>query len=450
MRKLFGTDGIRGKANRFPMDALTAFRVGAAVGQRFRDAGGQHRPRVLIGRDTRVSSTMIEAAICAGLCAVGSDAVQVGVISTPGVAYLTRTLGADAGIVISASHNPFVDNGIKIFGSDGFKLPDTTELEIERMILAEKVDDLLVEPHAVGSVLTLEQGPDTYLDALVASMDGKRLDGMKLVIDCANGAAYKTAPELFRRLGADLLAIGISPDGRNINKACGSTHIATLSQVVRDTGANLGVAFDGDADRAIFVDGEGREVDGDHIMAVCAIELKRAEKLPHDTLVATVMSNQGLVKAMEEHGIRVERTDVGDRYVVEAMRREGFGFGGEQSGHLIFMEHATSGDGLLTALQVLKIMVETGRGISDLACVMTSYPQVLKNLMVAYKRPIEELAGVQAAIARVEERLAGNGRVLVRYSGTESKARVMIEGSDEAAIAGYADEIIRALDAELN
>jgi phosphoglucosamine mutase len=450
MRKLFGTDGIRGKANQYPMDALTAYRVGAAVGHYFRDNSGERKPRVLIGRDTRVSGTMLESAIAAGLCAVGSEAMLVGVVSTPAVAYLTHTNGTDAGIVISASHNPFVDNGIKIFANDGFKLPDSKEEEIEQLILEGNIEDLYVAPHEVGSARPMGDIAETYKRALIASMDGRRLDGMRIVIDCANGAAFRLAPELFSALGATLVSIGVNPDGLNINKACGSTHIANLQEAVRAHKAQMGVAFDGDADRAIFVDGNGDEVDGDHIMAICAVELKKAQKLPHDTLVATVMSNLGLTKAMSAHGINVRRTDVGDRYVVEEMRNGGFGFGGEQSGHLIFMEHATSGDGLLTALQILKIMVDTGKNLSDLASVMTSYPQVLKNLIVTYKRPIEELASVVSTIQHVEEKLADNGRVLVRFSGTENKARVMIEGDDRTAINQYADEIIHALDAELN
>ncbi|RJO66080.1 MAG: phosphoglucosamine mutase [Myxococcales bacterium] len=449
MRKLFGTDGIRGTANIPPMDAPTAYKVGAAVGSHFR-AANRH-PKIYIGRDTRLSGAMLEGALASGLCAVGAEAVSLGVVTTPGVAHLTRTTDADAGVMISASHNPFIDNGIKIFSHDGFKLPDDEEEKIEALIFKENPDDLNAQPHEIGSITFWNDAEELYIAALATSVGADvSLKGMKIVVDCANGAAYRIAPETLGRLGIDLKTVGVTPDGRNINKACGSLHPPLLQDEVRRHGADLGVAFDGDADRAIFVDAAGDVVDGDQIMAICARKLKQEGKLRRDTLVATVMSNIGLERAMNKLGVKVVKTAVGDRYVVEEMRAKGYNFGGEQSGHLIFLDHGTSGDGILTALQVMSIVSQTGRPLRELAGLMTVYPQVLKNLMVAYKRPLGELESVQRAIADAEARLGRDGRVLVRYSGTENKARVMVEGLDRDLINRCADEIITALDAELN
>lgn len=448
MRKLFGTDGIRGKANQYPMDAKTAVRVGAAIGHYFQHRN--KRPQILIGRDTRLSGSMIEAALISGLCAVGCQVKPLGVISTPGVAHLTRSSHAEAGVVISASHNPFVDNGIKIFSTDGFKLPDDTELQIEQLILDTEVSDLYVAPHKVGQVVESEEGWREYAESLTSTMEGRRLDKLRIVLDCANGAAFRIAPYAFERLGATVFPIGIDPDGLNINRACGSLHINKLQQAVRENKADLGVAFDGDADRAIFVDADSREVDGDQIMAICAKRFKEEGCLAHDTLVTTVMSNLGLDHAMADAGVSVIKTAVGDRYVVKEMRAKGYNFGGEQSGHLIFLKHSTSGDGVLTALQVIKIMIDTGKPLSELGAVMVRLPQVLKNMLVTYKRPIEELDIALACIRSVEEKLGNRGRVLVRYSGTEQKVRVMVEGDDEKDIDRYADDILSALDSELN
>lgn len=448
MRKLFGTDGIRGKANQYPMDAKTAIRVGAAIGHYFQQKN--ERPQILIGRDTRLSGSMIEAALVSGLCAVGCQVKPLGVISTPGVAHLTRSSHAEAGVVISASHNPFVDNGIKIFSTDGFKLPDDTELQIEQLILDTEVSDLYVAPHKVGQVVETDDGWREYAESLTSTMEGRRLDKLRIVLDCANGAAYQIAPYAFELLGATVFPIGIAPDGLNINRACGSLHIEKLQQAVSKNKADLGVAFDGDADRAIFVDADSREVDGDQIMAICAKRFKEEGCLAHDTLVTTVMSNLGLDHAMADAGVSVIKTAVGDRYVVEEMRAKGYNFGGEQSGHLIFLKHSTSGDGVLTALQVIKIMVDTGKPLSELGTVMARLPQVLKNMLVTYKRPIEELDTALACIRSVEEKLGSRGRVLVRYSGTEQKVRVMVEGEDEKDIDRYVDDILSALDSELN
>jgi len=448
MRKLFGTDGIRGKANIYPIDAPTAYKVGVAVGHYFRQHG--QNPKIVIGRDTRISGNMIESAIISGLCAVGCQAVPLGVISTPGVAYLTHTSDASAGVVISASHNPFIDNGIKIFSKNGFKLPDQSELEIEDIILHKDMNDYHVAPHMVANASYWEDAIHQYTDALKATMGGTSLDGLKIILDCANGAAYDTAPELFESLGAKVTAIGIEPDGRNINKACGSLHPEKLQKHILEQGADLGVAFDGDADRAIFVDADGNTIDGDSIMAICANNFKQANKLAENTLVSTVMSNIGLDKAMQEIGVKVLRTQVGDRYVVEKMRECGYNFGGEQSGHLIFLDHITSGDGMLTALQIVKIIMDTGKTLAELASIMTRFPQVLKNLMVNYKRPLDELVYFKQLVSKIENELGNDGRVLVRYSGTENKVRVMVEGKDADQIDSFANELIGALDGELN
>ncbi len=452
MRKLFGTDGIRGKANVYPMDAPTAYKVGASIGSYFRqyghDAGAT--PKICIGRDTRISGTMLEGALSAGLCAVGSEAVLLGVISTPGVAFLTQVLKADAGVVISASHNQFVDNGIKIFSDDGFKLPDLTELDIEKIILDGNITDLHVEPHQVGQARLWHDGINRYIESLVGTMGGRRLDGLTIVLDCAHGAAYETAPRVFKELGAKVITVGVEPNGSNINKRVGSLHPEGLRDLVLQYDAHLGVAFDGDADRAIFVDARGQVVDGDQIMAICAKQLKEEGALNKNTLVATVMSNIGLDRAMEAEGIKVVKTDVGDRYVVEEMRRNGFNFGGEQSGHLIFLDKSTTGDGVLAALQITSILVDSSRSLHELVSIMTRYPQVLKNLVVSYKRPLQEMDNVTQTIQRIESELGNDGRVLVRYSGTENKVRVMVEGLDSEKIDTYADEIIFALDQELN
>lgn len=448
MRKLFGTDGIRGKANIYPIDAPTAYKVGVAVGNYFRQKGSN--PRILIGRDTRISGNMLESAIISGLCAVGCEAVPLGVISTPGVAYLTHASDAAAGVVISASHNPFIDNGIKIFSKNGFKLPDQTELEIEDIILNKNMDDYHVAPHLVAKASYWKGAKAKYAEKLKSTMDGTSLNGLNIILDCANGASYKIAPDLFANLGAKVTAIGIEPDGTNINKACGSLHPERLQKHILEQKADLGVAFDGDADRAIFVDAKGNTIDGDSIMAIVANSLKQQDRLAKNTLVATVMSNIGLDRAMEKIGVNVVKTQVGDRYVVEAMREYGYNFGGEQSGHLIFLDHITSGDGMLTALQIVKIMMETGKSLAELASIMTRFPQVLKNLMVNYKRPLEELNYYNKLLSKITEDMGNDGRVLVRYSGTENKVRVMVEGMDEKKIKGYADELIGALDGELN
>jgi len=449
-RKLFGTDGIRGVANQDPMTAEVALRLGQAVAQRFRHPS---RPgRIVIGKDTRLSGYMLESALQAGIVTAGADVMLVGPLPTPGIAFITSSMRADAGVVISASHNPYQDNGIKIFAADGFKLPDDVEADLERRMrdIAAGSGGGRAEAGAIGKAVRIDDAPGRYVQFLKHAFPKDRsLEGVKVVVDCANGAAYHVAPQVFEELGAQVVALGVHPDGRNINDRCGALHPEVIAAEVRRTGAQLGVALDGDADRVILVDETGAIVDGDPIMAILGTRLLAKGALPGRTLVATVMSNLGLERALAARGGTLMRTAVGDRYVVEAMRAGGYLLGGEQSGHLIFLDHATTGDGVVAALRVLAVMAEEGKPLSELARVMTRYPQVLLNFAVAKKRPIEDMPAVKRCIARVEGDLGADGRVVVRYSGTESKARVMIEGTDLGRIRAQADEIAQTMQKEL-
>lgn len=440
MRKLFGTDGVRGIANVDPMTAEMALQIGRATAYICKEKN--HRHRIIIGKDTRLSGYMLESALVSGICSMGVDVLIVGPMPTPGIAFLTRSMRADAGMVISASHNPFQDNGIKIFSRDGFKLPDQIEETIEKLISHESIKDLRPTAAEVGKAFRIDDAIGRYIvflkNTFPAALD---LEGLKLVIDCGNGAAYKIAPAVFEELGASVTAIGISPNGKNINADCGSLHPERLKKEVLKAGANLGIAFDGDADRVIFVDETGAEINGDQIMAICALEMTRQNTLAKNTVVATVMSNMGLEKALEPRGIKVVRTQVGDRYVVEEMRRQGYNFGGEQSGHLIFMDYNTTGDGILSALQLLAVMVQTGKPLSELADVMVTYPQLLKNVPVKHKIPLEQVPILQQRIQEIELAVRGCGRLLVRYSGTENKLRVMMEGETIELITGHVDEL---------
>jgi phosphoglucosamine mutase len=442
-RRLFGTDGIRGVANQHPMTAEMALALGRSVAEHFRQRG--KRCRVVIGKDTRLSGYMFESALEAGIVSAGADVMLVGPLPTPAIAFITASMRADAGVVISASHNPFQDNGIKIFGPDGFKLPDEVELEIESRIVHP--DPLTPGPEPrIGKAVRLDDSEGRYVQFLKHTFPKDRtLDGMRIVVDCANGAAYRAAPQVFEELGAEVSALSVEPDGRNINDDCGALHPEKAAAEVRRTKAAIGISLDGDADRVILTDENGDVVDGDHILAILGTHLIAQGKLPGNTVVATVMSNLGLERALAAHNGKLLRTAVGDRYVVEAMRQGGFVFGGEQSGHIVFLEEATTGDGLLAALQVLSIMVQEGRSLSDLARLMTRYPQVLLNFTVPRKVPLDSLPPVKAAIAKVERALGQDGRVLVRYSGTEAKARVMIEGVDEPSIRVYAEDIAECL-----
>ena len=447
-RRLFGTDGIRGVANCDPMTAEVALRLGRAVARRFQHPS---RPgRIVIGKDTRLSGYMLESALQAGIVSAGADVMLVGPLPTPGIAFITWSMRADAGVVISASHNPYQDNGIKLFAADGFKLPDEVELQLEQEreeLLSEKTEARGSEPAAIGKAVRIDHATGRYVQFLKNAFPKERtLEGIKIVVDCANGAAYHVAPQVFEELGAEVISMGVTPNGRNINDQCGAMFPARMAAEVVRTGAALGVALDGDADRVILVDEKGEIVDGDRIMALLGTRLMAAGALPGRTVVGTVMSNLGLERALADAGARLVRAPVGDRYVVEAMREGGFRFGGEQSGHLIFLDHATTGDGTLAALRVLDVMVGEGRPLSEIAGkAMVRYPQVLVNFAVADRKPLDQLPEVGRTISSIEGVLGPEGRVVVRYSGTELKARVMIEGANESEIRAHADEIARVM-----
>ena len=423
-------------------------RLGRAVARRFRHP--TRHGRVVIGKDTRLSGYMLESALEAGIVSAGADAMLVGPLPTPGIAFITSSMRADAGVVISASHNPYQDNGIKLFAADGFKLPDEVEAELEvqmEEMASGKDEAATTGPDGLGKAVRIEDARGRYVQFLKHVFPRERtLDGVKIVVDCANGAAYEVAPRVFAELGAEVIALGVEPNGRNINANCGAMHPEHMAAEVRKHGAALGVALDGDADRLILADEKGEIVDGDQIMALLGTRMLAKGTLPAKTVVATIMSNLGLERALADRGGTLLRTAVGDRYVVEEMREKGLLLGGEQSGHIVFLDHATTGDGTVAALRVLAVMLEEGRPLSELiAGAMVRYPQVLVNFAVPHKRPLEEIADVQRAIAIVERDLGKDGRVVVRYSGTESKARVMIEGTDQARIAAQANEIAKVI-----
>lgn len=445
MGKYFGTDGVRGVANRELTPEL-AFRLGRCGAYVLTQT--KERPCVVVGRDTRLSGQLLESALISGMLSIGVDVIRVGVVSTPGVAYLTRHYEADAGVMISASHNPFQDNGIKFFGADGFKLLDETEAEIEKWL--DEPEDRLPRPEGKG-IGRITDDPDAaqhYLEYLKSTIDTD-LCGMHIVVDCANGAASDLAPQLLRELGADVTVLAADPDGININVESGSTHPEKLQQEVVNREAHLGLAFDGDADRLIAVDENGDLVDGDHILAICGKYLKEKGKLKGNTVVATVMSNIGFFKALEEMGIAAEKTKVGDRYVMEAMRAGGYVLGGEQSGHIIFLEHNTTGDGLLTALQLLQVVKDKGRTLRELASVVTKYPQILVNVPVKNKEGWDQNEAIRSKISEVEQALGKEGRVLVRPSGTEPLIRVMAEGPDVQTLEKYVESIAKVVREQL-
>jgi phosphoglucosamine mutase len=442
-RKLFGTDGIRGTANSEPMTADTALKVAMAAGGVLRR--GDHRHLVVIGKDTRLSGYMIEPALTAGFIARGMDVVLVGPLPTPAIAMLTRSLRADLGVMISASHNPFEDNGIKLFGADGYKLSDEIEAAIEAQL-----DDTngRVPPHELGRAKRLDDAGGRYIEFVKGSFPKRlRLDGLKVVIDCAHGAAYKVAPTVLWELGAEVIPLGVSPDGLNINRDCGTMSTAAMQRAVVEHGADLGIALDGDADRLLVADESGRILDGDQLMALIALKWHEANRLDGGGLVATVMSNLGLERHLAQHRVTLHRTAVGDRYVVEAMRRLGSNLGGEQSGHIILGDYSTTGDGLMVALQVLAAIVETGAPASRVCNIFTPVPQLLKNVRFAGGAPLET-AAVKQAISAGERRLGKKGRLVVRKSGTEPLIRIMAEGEDERLVATIVDEIAAAVIAE--
>ncbi|MBN2195752.1 MAG: phosphoglucosamine mutase [Polyangiaceae bacterium] len=443
VRHLFGTDGVRGRANDDPITPDLCVRLGGAVTVAARRAGGRLAPRIVIGRDTRLSGPMLSSALVAGVMAMGGHVLDCGEVPTPGVAHLTRVLRADAGLVISASHNPFEDNGIKVFGADGFKLPDALEADIERLLADGTLGAERRGGAAIGGTEPIADATERCVAHLRRTFpDDLDLKGIRVALDAANGAAYRVAPAVLSELGAQVVAVACSPDGTNINDDCGALHPEHVRSAVLRTGAHVGIALDGDADRVILVDERGTTVDGDVVMALHATRLLARDALPHRTVVATVMSNLGLEHALTAAGGRLLRTGVGDRYVVEEMQRGGFRFGGEQSGHLIFLDHATTGDGVLAALQVLAILVREGRPLSELARVMERLPQLLKNVTLPARRPIADLPELSRGIAGAEARLHGRGRLLVRWSGTEPKLRVMAEGPDSAELEAICDELI--------
>lgn len=458
-QKLFGTDGIRGLANRFPMSAELALQVGAATAKvLIARAGGTKRtdypkPRIVIGKDTRLSSYMLEQALTSGICSMGADVLLVGPLPTPAIAFLVQDMRADAGIVISASHNPYYDNGIKIFDHEGFKLPDDLEHQIEKLVweslqrtsaMGDGGSDRPLRDK-IGRTVRIDDAAGRYLVSLKKILPKNfNLQDVPLVVDCAHGAAYKVAPTLFRELGAKVIARGVNPDGTNINEACGALYPELAAGTVVEFGAKLGISLDGDADRLILSDETGAVVNGDQIMGICAIELKKEGKLAKNTVVATPMSNMGLEIFLQENGIKLVRTNVGDRYVVEEMREHGYNFGGEQSGHLIFADHGSTGDGLLASLKVIEIMQSRELPLSELKKQVVMYPQVREDVRVREKKEIKDLPEVEALIEAAEKALKGKGRIFVRYSGTEPLVRVMAEGEDLKLIRAHTKKIAAA------
>lgn len=445
MKKLFGTDGVRGIANTYPMTSEMALQLGRAAAHIFRAGPGRHR--IVIGKDTRLSGYMIESALTSGICSMGADVVLLGPLPTPGVAFMTRSLRADAGVMISASHNPFEDNGIKFFSREGFKLPDDLEKKMEELIFSGALDHIRPTAKEVGKAFRIDDAVGRYIEFVKGTFPkGMTLEGMKIVVDSANGAAYKVTPWVLKELGAEVISINDKPDGLNINLDCGSIHPWTIQKAVKTYNADIGIAHDGDADRVIFSDEKGNVINGDQIMAVCALDLQKEGRLKGNAIVTTVMSSIALDIEMRKAGIEVIRTAVGDRYVAEKILEGGYNFGGETSGHIIFMDWNTTGDGPITALQVLSIMRKTGKRISELASLMKPLPQVLINVKGKPKRDIKSIPEVRLAIEKAEKRLDGIGRVLVRPSGTEHKVRVMVEGRKKGEIKKIAEGIAKVIE----
>ena len=444
MKKLFGTDGIRGQANRHPITPEMALRLGKALGKRLKSHGHDSK-RVVIGKDTRLSGYMLESAITSGLVSAGCDTYLVGPVPTPAVAHLTRSLAADAGIMLTASHNPFDDNGIKIFCPRGYKLEDEAEADLTRLILETDLNTDDIRSDQLGKAYRLDDARGRYIEFAKSTIGNMKLSEFKVVLDCANGAAYNMAPWIFRELGASVIKMGITPDGININENCGAMHPEIVADMVKATGSHIGIALDGDADRVIFADANGAIVDGDRVLAAMAIAFKRRGVLKNDTLVVTSMSNLGLHDAMRENGIALEVTDVGDRYVIDAMRRHGHCLGGEKSGHLIFHDYATTGDGIISALQVLRILKEENKTLAEFADCMTEYPQQLVGIKVKEKRPIEEIPVLANAIHACEADLQDTGRVIVRYSGTEPKIRLLVEAQKAEQVNKWINALTRAV-----
>lgn len=448
MAKIFGTDGVRGRANIAPMDSESVLHLGRAAAHVFRRSAGRHR--ILIGKDTRVSGYMLETALASGFSSMGVDVYLLGPIPTPGVAFMTRSMRADAGVMISASHNPYEDNGIKFFGADGFKLADETEDEIERLMEPGHLDELRADPGLIGKAFRIGDANGRYTVYLKSCLPrGMMFEGLRVVLDCSHGAAYKIAPMLYSELGAEIITTGDEPDGKNINDRCGSTYPERIQYLVKQYGADIGVAFDGDADRAIFCDEKGVVVDGDFTLAILANHWKNQGLLTKNAVVSTVMSNLGLEVALKKLGIDLHRAQVGDRYVLADMVEKGINLGGEQSGHVIALDHNTTGDGLLTSLLLIAAMLEQGKPLSELASIVTKYPQTLINVDVSEKKPFEELPGVEKAVKAANDKLNSTGRLLLRYSGTENKARVMVECENDDLCRTVAQDVADVIQKEL-
>ena len=450
-RKIFGTDGVRGTANIEPVTAETALRLGRAAGHVFKNIAPQSRGRgrhkIVIGKDTRLSGYMLENALSSGILSMGVDVLFIGPLPTPGVAYVTRSLRADAGIVITASHNPYDDNGIKFFRPDGYKLDDNIEGQIEQLVFGGDIENIRPTAEAIGKAVRIDDALGRYIEYAKSSFPkGMTLEGMRIVVDCAHGAAYKSTPCVLRELGAEIFDYGIQPDGMNINKDCGSMHPQQMCQKVWEHHAHLGISHDGDADRVLFCDETGHLIDGDDVMAICGLEMLAEGTLHEKTLVATVMSNAGLDTVIREAGGRVVHAAVGDKNVIDEMLRCGFNLGGEQSGHLIFRDYSTTGDGLVSALQILRIMKAKDQPLSRLARCWTRYPQLVTNIRVREKVPFDQLDGVLQLVAQAEADVKpSGGRVLLRYSGTEPKARFLIEGRDSAVLEKWTQKIAEAI-----
>jgi phosphoglucosamine mutase len=445
MKRLFGTDGIRGVANIYPMTTEIAMQVGRGIAFLVKDF--KHGHRIVIGKDTRLSCYMLENALAAGICSMGVDVLLSGPLPTPGIAFITTSMRADAGVVISASHNPFQDNGIKIFSRTGYKLPDEQEADIEDLIFSQKMAALRPVADEVGKAYRIQDCRGRYIVFLKHTFPSHyTLDDFHVVLDCANGATYGVAPHVFEELGAKVTKIGVEPDGKNINDECGALYPQRMAEIVKKTGANIGIALDGDGDRLIVSDEKGNIVDGDHIMAICARDLMTKKKLKKKTLVATVMSNMGLEVAMKKMKGKLVRTQVGDRYVVEEMRKKKYSFGGEQSGHLIFLDHNTTGDGILAALQLLSIMIKRKKPLSELSTIMESFPQVLKNVRTSKRIDLDLIPAFHETVKTMEEKLGNDGRILVRLSGTEPVVRVMAEGKNFDTIDTMADELCHMIE----
>jgi phosphoglucosamine mutase len=442
--KLFGTDGIRGTANEFPITPEIALRAGKAITAVLRGSDPNRR-RVIIGKDTRISGYMLETALTSGLVSTGMDVLLVGPLPTPAVAHLTKSMGCAAGIMLTASHNPYEDNGLKIFGADGYKLSDELEEKIENFILGETQQESPTPPAQIGKATRIEDARGRYIEFAKNTADNISLHGLKIVIDCGNGAAYYVAPLIFRELGAEVITMATQPDGININADCGALYPEAAGELVKKHGADLGVSFDGDADRAIFTDADGNTVSGDRIIALCALSLKQRGQLRGNSIAVTVMTNLGLHGAMEKAGISVLTTGVGDRQVIECLRAHDHSFGGENSGHLIFADHATTGDGILSALQVLRVMKESGRSLQSLAECMDEYPQQLESFKVPSRPALESLTDFQQLLKEADRALGKHGRHLIRYSGTENKARVLVEHPDQETVSHWCERLSAAL-----